>query len=188
LAQWVEGLRSAAPMSCEGLGEPLEAQARGFAARDGAERGLGRLAERWAGYAQGSEAEAAWAKLAAFEAWIGAEPRRDEDGDAFGVLPEDLGQLAQAPGVLRPHATLRRMGLSRELAEAALEEVAPDYAGALAAIRVEGEPRVLPLTEVQAQTLDLATSGQARADWVPQADADALWLLLEQRFLVWMPR
>jgi hypothetical protein len=188
LAQWVEGLRSAAPMSCEALGEPLEAQAQGFAAWDDAQRGLGRLAERWASHAQTLDADAPWTKLAAFEAWIGAEPRRDEDADAFGVLPEDLEQLAQAPGTLRPHATLRRMDLSHELATAALEEVAPDYAGALAAIRVEGEPRVLPLTEAQGQTLDLAASGQARADWVPRADPDALWLLLEQRFLVWMPR
>lgn len=184
LPQLIDGLRQAAPLTAA-AGVRLRSLALAFAASPhmGAGARLAVRLGRWAEDAPTSVLSAAVAERARFEGWLDAEPRQDEEAELFGALPDEGADLVRG-GRLRPHRTLRRGHLSAALAAEVLGE-----AGAVdvAAVRVRGEPRILPLDDASAAALDALTSDQPPARWLAEVDPQVLGALLEHGFAVWLP-
>ena len=173
----------------------------------------GRLMVRWSAWlASRSDLSAPWREMARFLAWSQEEPRKDEEAEDFGALPDDVEDLLEAEGVLRWHQTLRYAPWPGWLAEEVLDErpeaesqeemdallwerfraaSAQENAGfaprTLAVIHHAEAMKLLPLDAEMEAVLQAVASGKAIEDWWEDTMASALWILLEESFVVWLP-
>jgi hypothetical protein len=190
-SQVSEGLEQAVPLVCERVGEQLDALAVDFG-RSEAFGSHGRLASRFARFlADSGRADEQAAELARFEAWAMAPPTRDRDAELFGAIPRNVDELAIRPGRLRLNTTLRRASFAPEVvaratADDGLADASEDIA--MARIFMRGELRMVVVDTAEAHILAAVAAGQPRHDWVADVDPDVLANLLENGFIVWLPK
>ncbi len=173
----------------------------------------GRLMVRWSRWlASRKDVSAAWLEMTRFMAWSQEEPRKDDDAEDFGGLPDDVEELLEAEGRLRLHQTLRYASWSGWLAEEVLAD-RPDAASqeemdvllwerfraasaqedqalpsqTLAVIHHAGAMKLLPLEPEMEIILQAVASGKPMETWWEPSMASALSMLLEESFVVWLP-
>lgn len=180
-AQLKEGIQSALPLCTQQSVHKLADLVEPFALSQEVHR-HGLLAHRLAAHA--SAAQHPLRGLADFESWLAQAPHKDADAEDFGALPEDVHALAQEPGELRLHLSFRRRELAPEDAEVILGD---PNAGEIAAI-LKDEPRIMLVSEEQSVVFDALEQNLPLESWLPSTPPQVLEDLLENSFLVWLPR
>lgn len=191
--QLLDGLRSACPKMVAQIKDEnvLKELASDFAASPSFASARDLLASRFATwYDSHPQRDIYAAALANFEAWTALPPLRDEEAEDFGVLPESTDQLAH--GTLRCHLTLRvdewPAWIAAETLEQDLDDDDDEWDSVyLAVIWHNGELRA---AQIDPDTAELCRAIQNQEDfssWFNEDRIEALELLLENSFLVWLP-
>lgn len=172
----VEGVSSVAPIWAAQQGEALAARLMDLA-RSPVFAQSCLLVERLASWLDG-QGEVEGAALVRLEGWLRAQPRRDEEAERFGVVPEDVDDLLARRGRLRLHATLRRGRWPAQAVSAALGE---GFGEALVVRISAGEAEVMEETPQVAALLDAVACGAWR-----EVASPALVELIEHGWVVWI--
>jgi len=138
----------------------------------------GRLGDRFASWLVEEEVETAI--IALFEAWVAAEPRRDEDYENFGHRPEALDHLRE--GVLRLNATYREMELDADQANLLFEL---DQDCTICRVFAGGEASVLVLEESSKEAIEAMRKGDV--DTFLNQRNPVMLSLLEAGIVIWIP-
>lgn len=154
-------------------------------------RAPGRLLSRLATWvSHDTEADSLWQGWLAFDGWLFAEPRKDEEAELFAVVPTSPEELLSRPGTLRLHDTYREVTLPALIAGEVLGEEITAADGAevsLACVIHEGEPGLSWLTPEMTQVFVAVREERPLVDWLHPALFETVTTLLEHAFLVWLP-
>jgi hypothetical protein len=188
IPQLEAGLQSGLPQTVSELDDVAEA-ARGFAGSDEF-RALGRYATRFAGWSNADNLGAAPADVADFEAWAMDLPRKDEEAELFGALPANIDEFIARPAHLRLNETLRRGSFAWRAAAKIIDpSVLPEGATVdLARIFMRGELRIIVDDPASSAILDAVDARQPPQEWVEDSDLETLGGLLQNGFIVWLPK
>ena len=188
LGQVFTGLEDALPQTADRFDDPVEIL-RSFCASAQFDA-HGRLARRFADFLGGfgDELSGRLKEICRFEAFANDEPRRDEEATLFGALPERAGAMVDEPGLLRPHATLRRDKFRAEvLGQLTGADLVDAGDVAVAACMVDGELRLVFEDEFSTRVLDHVIAGEPIDQWWDFALAEAIMDLLQHQLIVWLP-
>ena len=187
--QLEEGLENALPRTFDTIEETGDA-AEAFALSDAFES-HGRFATRFAEWAQDSSLDDGVTELARLEAWATDGPRKDEEAELFGALPANVDEFIARPARLRLNETFRRDAFDRQTASTILDDdVLPPERDEieLVSIFMRGDLRMMPIDEGAAEIIEAVKREKPRSAWVEDCALDSLWSLLQNGFLVWLPR
>ncbi|MFU8805948.1 MAG: hypothetical protein ACNA8W_19200, partial [Bradymonadaceae bacterium] len=190
LPQLIEGLHSALPETMARLDDP-HLTAHEFA-YSGEFQGLGRLSTRFARWFDITDHDPTLRAMARFEGWAALEPRKDEEGEDFGTLPDELADLREQPGRLRPNQTLRRskfpsIVMGELTGDPALIQ-AGDEPVPVCAVVMRGELRLMVEDADTTRILDILEQPDPPSAWTDDLLGPALESLLENGFVLWLPR
>ncbi|MFW5967425.1 MAG: hypothetical protein ACOCV2_07900, partial [Persicimonas sp.] len=186
-----EGLEDACPVAFEAYGDKLRTLLDDFAASDHFER-HGRLANRFSDWLEATERGASARELVRLEAWAMQPPKRDRDAELFGSLPGSLEEFAARPATARSNETLRREQFAPRAVARVFDDpsfgTTDEESVELARIFMRGELRMILVDARAGAILDALSDETPRHEWTMQVDADTLASLLENGFVVWLPK
>ncbi len=147
-----------------------------------------RLSQRFAQWLATTDPSPTLTDTARFEAWLNAEPRTDPEATHFASLPEHPSDVKNLSGRLRPHRTLRRATFPPKLLT---ELTGQPFPGSdpvrLAAVLIDGTPRLLPEDEPTTTLLDHILANTPPQEWWDFSLAASLTQLLELGHILWLP-
>jgi len=197
LAQLDEGLASALPHVYAALDAAPRAAWVAVAAVDPAFLTVGAPGQRWlAALAPlGERVDPALRAAAELEAWVLDRPASDAEAEAFATVPDEAATAGPAwgRGVLRVNSTARWRAADRAVGERIFGAAADDeqLAGDLEptptwlVLTYAGQTRAMVIGQELRARLEAVAHRATDAPW-PALD-DALWTLLEQAAVVWIP-
>ncbi len=184
------GIADAVPLTAEQLDDDLAELVEAFGGSQ-AFRSHGRLAARLAEWLATSDRYARVAELARFEAWAMDPPIKDRTAELFASLPSSLDEFALRPGTARLNQTLRRaqfppMVVAQVTNDPGLAEVDADVE--MARIFLHDELRLIVVGPGAELIFTAIEEGEPRREWVADVDPESLASLLENGFVVWLPK
>lgn len=188
LPQLEAGLQSGLPQTVSEI-DDLRAAVAGFAASD-AFGDLGRFATRFGDWSSEENCGEVASDVSDFEAWAMDLPRKDEEAELFGALPGNIDEFIARPACLRLNSTLRRGSFAwRAAAKIISPGALPEGEQVeLARIFMRGELRIIVDDPATKAILDAIAEATPPIEWVEDCDLESLGGLLQNGFIVWLPR
>lgn len=151
----------------------------------------GRLLNRFCSwYSHQDEADPKLLDWLRFEAFLFDDPRRDAEAELFAVIPDSIDVVRKQKGTLRRQKTFRRMACPGHIAHVVLGGVEEESIPLVAVIH-EGEPSLLWLSkemeEIVGAVEALEKGEQSALDQLNASHKEALEVLFENAFIVWLP-